>query len=565
MSRTKLSWLDLVSILCIIAFAILVGSAARHTLAPLSAADATTIHLDPSWLPSYALRTVLRMFAALFFSLLFTFTYAVWAAKNPRVGMILVPVLDILQSVPILGFLTFTVVFFMGLFPGQVLGAELAAIFTIFTSQAWNMAFSMYQSLKTVPSDLEEVAKTFQLTPWQKFWKLEAPFATPSLVWNTMMSMSGGWFMIVYSETISVGQTSFALPGIGSYVGAAIDQRNIMAVIYAIIAMFIVIISYDQLLFRPLVTWSSRFRMETVQENPQKDPWVSLILRRTPFLHWLFGKIGDGLSFLGSLPLGKKASPSLLDDKRKNTKYDILWYGLLLVFSLLALEEVVRFCYYNISIFEVFLAIKLGFYTLLRVIAMIALASLIWVPAGVYIGLNPAWAQKAQVIAQIFSAFPANLFFPIFVLFIVHFHLNSNIWLTPLMILGTQWYILFNVVGGAASFPTDLKEVTKSFHIQGWLWWRQVILPAIFPSYITGALTASGGAWNAAIAAEVASWGSITLSASGLGAYIAHATTAGDTTKVGLGMVVMSSYVLIFNRAVWRPLYNYASRRLSIS
>lgn len=563
-NRARPNWIDIVAILCIIGIAILVGSVARNTLAPLSAHNATDIHLDPSWLPSYAIRTVLRMFAALFASLVFTFTYAVWAAKSPRFGVVLVPVLDILQSVPILGFLTFTVVFFMGLFPGQVLGAELAAIFTIFTSQAWNMAFSMYQSLKTVPADLEEAAKLFGLTSWQKFWKLEAPFATPSLVWNTMMSMSGGWFMIVYSETISVGDTNLSLPGIGSYVALAIEQRNLWAVFYAIVTMFIVILAYDQLLFRPLVTWSARFRIENTQGTLQDEPWVSLFLRRTPFLHWLFDKIGEFLAFLGGLPLGRRPQHThspLIKERTAN----ILWSGFLIICALLATIEIVQYATEHVHISEVFLTLKLGFYTLLRVVSMVVLASMIWIPVGVYLGLNPSWAKKAQFFAQIFSAFPANLFFPVFVSLIAYFHLSSNIWLTPLMILGTQWYILFNVVGGAASFPADLREVTSSFHIRGWLWWKKVILPGILPFYITGALTASGGAWNAAIAAEIASWGTITLSADGLGAYIGHATIAGDTFKVGLGMVVMSGYVLLFNRLVWRPLYDFANRRLTYS
>lgn len=256
--QAKPNYFDVITILCVMAFGIFFASVARHVLQPLNMPNAQLIHLSPLYLPEYAVRTSLRMFAALFASLVFTFTYAVVAAKSRKAEMILIPIMDILQSVPILGFLTFTVAFFMGLFPGQTLGVELVAIFTIFTSQAWNMAFSLYQSLKTIPRDMEEVANCFGLTGWQRFWKLEVPFAMPGLIWNTMMSMSGGWFMIVYSETITVGKTEVVLPGIGSYVGAAIDHKDLHAIFYAIGAMMLVILAYDQLLFRPLVAWSAK-------------------------------------------------------------------------------------------------------------------------------------------------------------------------------------------------------------------------------------------------------------------------------------------------------------------
>jgi NitT/TauT family transport system permease protein len=271
---------DAVAILCVLGALIAVGHVARGTMVPLSAPSATTISLDPINLPNYAVRTTLRMFAALVASLLFTFTFATAAAKSRRAGLVMVPLLDILQSVPILGFLTFTVVFFMGLFPGQVLGLELAAIFAIFTSQAWNMAFSMYQSLKTVPHDLAEAAYAFRLSAWQRFWRLEVPFAMPGLVWNTMMSMSGGWFFVVASEAISVGDNTWTLPGIGSYVALALQRRDIWAVGYAILAMLVVILGYDQLLFRPLVAWSAKFRFETTAGATADDPWMLKLIRR---------------------------------------------------------------------------------------------------------------------------------------------------------------------------------------------------------------------------------------------------------------------------------------------
>ena len=554
--------LDLVAAACIFGAIAYVAFVARGTLAPLNAAEATTIHLDPAYLPGYAVRTTLRMFAALVCSLLFTFTYATWAAKSRRAGLILIPVLDILQSVPILGFLSFTVVFFMSLFPGRVLGAELAAIFAVFTGQAWNMAFSLYQSLKSVPGDLDEAARSLRLSAWQRFWRLEVPFAMPGLIWNTMMSMSGGWFFVVASEAISVGDVTWKLPGIGSYVALALEQRNLAAVGWAILAMLCVILLYDQLLFRPLVAWSTKFRFETTPGAVAEDPWVLKLLRRTRILRELGDVISGALGWVGGRQLRRhpRARPRQRLPARAG---DGVFYALLIVAAFFGGWEAWRYMAGSVSLDDVAEAFKLGFYTLVRVAVLMVLATLVWVPIGVTLGLRPALARTAQPIAQFLAAFPANLFFPIFVVAIVRFHLSPDIWLTPLMVLGTQWYILFNVVAGAAAFPGDLQEAARNFRVGGWLWWRRVILPGIFPYYVTGAITASGGSWNAAIVAEVASWGNDKLTAHGLGAYIAQATDAGNTPHIILGVAVMSLYVVAFNRLLWRPLYAYANRRLT--
>ncbi|WP_408886791.1 ABC transporter permease [Lichenicola cladoniae] len=562
--ETKPNLFDFVAILVMLGLATAIGSVARHTLGPLPAPDASTIHLNAAYLPGYAVRTTLRMFAALVASLLFTFTYPVWAAKSRRAGALLVPILDILQSVPILGFLTFTYVFFMSLFPGRVLGAELAVIFTIFTSQAWNMAFSMYQSLKTVPADLEEVSRGFGLSAWQRFWRLEVPYAMPGLVWNTMMSMSGGWFFIVASEAFSVGNTSVALPGIGSFIASAVAHRNIVAVFEAILTMLVVILLYDQLLFRPLVAWSARFRLETTPGAVAGDPWVLRLLRRTRLLNQTSRLFSDMLTSVGGLPLGRR--PSAIKRRLVSRRIgDSLWFSLLGFVAVVAAWQVGIYAYANLSWPEIGHVMLLGIYTMIRVVTMILLATIVWVPIGVWLGLRPVWAARAQPVAQFMAAFPANLFYPIFVVAIVHYHLSSNIWLTPLMILGTQWYILFNVIAGTAAFPGDLLEAARNFQIGGWRWWVRVMLPGIFPYYVTGALTASGGAWNAAIASEVATWGNTTLTASGLGSYIFQATAAGATAKVGLGMVAMAFFVILFNRLVWRPMYSFANRRLTFS
>jgi NitT/TauT family transport system permease protein len=554
---------DLFAMVCVFGTLIGVAHVARGTMVPINGPTATAISLDPTGLPGYAARTTLRMFAALFASLLFTFTFATAAAKSRRAGLILIPILDILQSVPILGFLTFTVVFFMNLFPGKVMGLELAAIFAIFTSQAWNMAFSLYQSLKTIPADLEEAAVSFHLTGWQKFWRLEVPFAVPGLVWNTMMSMSGGWFFVTASEAISVGDNTWKLPGIGSYVALALEQKNLAAIAYAIVAMLLVIIAYDQLLFRPLVAWSAKFRFETTAAATGTDPWMLKLMRRTRMLQFL----GDGL---GALFRAVSGFPFSIGPQRRAASgppsrvVDGVWVLVLAMVLAYAAWQVVSFVATSLTWRDLGIALVLGLCTLARVAVLMVIASLIWVPIGVWVGLRPIWARRVQPAAQFLAAFPANLLFPPFVVLIVYFHLNVDIWLTPLMVLGTQWYILFNVIAGAAAYPGDLREAAENFHVGGWLWWRKVILPGIFAYYVTGAITASGGSWNAAIVAEVASWGDTKLTAHGLGAYIAQATDAGDMARVVLGVAVMSGFVVLFNRVLWRPMYAYANRRLTL-
>ena len=555
---------DAAAIVCVFAALIGVAHEARGTFMPISAPHALAVSLNPANLPDYAVRTTMRMFAALVASLLFTFTFATAAAKSRRASLVLIPILDILQSVPILGFLTFTVVFFMNLFPGQVLGLELAAIFAIFTSQAWNMAFSLYQSLKTVPADLMEASDSFHLTAWQRYWRLEVPFAVPGLVWNTMMSMSGGWFFVVASEAVSVGDNTWKLPGIGSYVALALEQRDIRAVLYAIVTMLLVILAYDQLLFRPLVAWSQKFRFETTAGATATDPWLLRLMRRTRLLSLLADAVGGAVTALGGLPLRLPRRRRQVADGQPSRLVDAAWLALLAILVIWSLIKVIDFVSAELNWGDLRQAVTLGLFTLLRVMILIVLATLVWVPIGVWLGLRPVWARRAQPVAQFLAAFPANLLFPPFVLFIVYFQLNADIWLTPLMILGTQWYILFNVVAGAAAYPGDLREAASNFRVGGLLWWRKVMIPGIFAYYVTGAITASGGSWNAAIVAEVASWGNTKLTAHGLGAYIADATDKGDMARVVLGVAVMSCFVLLFNRLLWRPLYAYSERHLKL-
>jgi NitT/TauT family transport system permease protein len=556
---------DALASACVLAGIVALVHVAPETLQPIDAPEAVAVSLDPSMLPEYALRTTLRMFAALFASLVFTFTVAPLAAKSRRAALVIVPMLDILQSVPILGFLTFTTAFFMGLFPGKVAGLELAAIFAVFTSQAWNMAFSMYQSLTTLPADLVEASRSFRLSPWQRFWRLEVPFSMPGLVWNMMLSMSGGWFFVVASEAITLGDKSWTLPGIGSYVSVALEQRSMSAIWWAILAMFVVILAYDQLLFRPLVAWSAKFRMELTAGAVAEDPWVLKLLRRTRVLSVIMDAIGEVMTSIARLRLSPPAAKVARHASQPTKFGDALFYTVSAALAGWAVYLIVNYVLANdIGLHDLGEAVLLGLITMLRVVVLISLAALVWVPVGVWIGLRPEWARRVQVVAQFAAAFPANLFFPVFVILIVRFHGHPDIWLTPLMILGTQWYILFNVIAGASAFPGDLQEAAKNFQVGGWLWWRRVMIPGIFPYFVTGAITASGGSWNASIVAEVASWGDDKLQAHGLGAYIAQATTDGNFAKVVLGVAVMSAFVLGFNRVVWRPLYTYATRRLTL-
>ncbi len=364
---------DVAAILCIGGLLFAFASGARQTVIPLS--QVADISLDPAYLPGYALRTTLRMAAALVCSLIFTFTYAVWAAKSRRAGLVLVPILDILQSVPIIGFLTFTVVFFMGLFPGRVLGVELAAIFAIFTSQAWNMAFSMYQSLKTVPADLAECATAFRLSPWQKFWRMEVPFAMPGLVWNTMMSVSGGWFFVVASEAVTVGSNTWKLPGIGSYVAEALEKRDIVAVFYAIGTMLLVILAYDQLLFRPLVAWSAKFRFEMTAGAVAKDPWVLKLLRRTRALAAGVDALSAVFNAFTGLRLARARPRAVSAPRPPSRATDAVFGAALAIAAAFALWQIVTYVSGTLQWRDLGEALLLGVYTMIRVIVLMVIAT----------------------------------------------------------------------------------------------------------------------------------------------------------------------------------------------
>jgi len=555
---------DLLAFLLVFVFLIYCAEAARGLTGSLARLQATPISLDPRALIGYSARTALRMVVAMLASLFFTFTYATLAAKSRRAEVILVPLLDFLQSVPILGFSFFTLLF-LQLTPGRVAGAELAAVFLIFTSQAWNMAFSFYHSLRSIPDEMVEAARNFQLSPWMRFWRLEVPFAMPALIWNMMMSMSGGWFFLVFSEAITVGHTTVSLPGVGSYIALAIAQKSLAAIGWAIAAMFVVILAFDQLLFRPLNASADWFRLDQEAGFTPNRSWALTMMRRSQLLR-LFASGFAAMLRAGIRPVATwgaaRRQPSAVWSSRW---LDYAWYGLLILIGLAAVWRVSLFILGEVRPAEIARVLLYGFFTMVRVAVLIALASAIWVPIGVWVGLRPRVASVVQPIAQFLAAFPANLLFPFVVSAIVAFRLMPDIWLSPLMILGTQWYILFNVIVGASAIAPELRYAGENLGVRGWLWWRRVALPAVFPFYVTGAITASGGSWNASVNAEVAAWGTETVRAHGLGAYIADATAAGDFQRNVLGIMVLSLLVVILNRVFWRPLYALGERKFRIS
>lgn len=562
---------DIVAFVIVISVFVVLALAARHMAVPFHVGQNLPIHLSPYYLPYYALRTVLRMLIAMVVSLLFTFTVATLAAKNRHAERLIIPAIDILQSVPILGFLSISVVAFMALFHGSLLGPECAAIFAIFTSQVWNMTLGFYQSLKTVPKELQEAGDIFHLSAWQRFWQIEVPCAIPSLIWNMMISMSGGWFFVVASEAISVNHETILLPGVGSYIAEAISQTDKIAIMWAIIGMVVVIFLYDQLMFRPLVYWSDRFKFDSSPDQEKPRSLLVSLMQRAYFVHFIGRAIARLVYAFVNLRFRTmpKETASVTTSKSlprwSSWGLIIAYYTIIIIASLTACFYLLDFIVNTLGWQPIPHVLMLGVYTALRVFVLIILSSLFWVPISVKIGMNPKLSRIVSPIAQFLAAFPANLLFPIVVGAIVYFHLNPEIWTSPLMILGTQWYIVFNVIAGASNLPKELYLVTQNLQVKGWLWWKKFVLPGILPFYITGAMTAAGGAWNASIVAEVVDWGHKTIKATGLGAYISTATTQGNFARIALGISVMCLYVFLINRLIWQPLYHFIEKRFQTS
>ncbi|MBF6327994.1 ABC transporter permease [Nocardia transvalensis] len=525
----------------------------------------TEVSTDAADLPYYAARSLLRMFLALGLSIVFTFAYATAAARLRRARTVLLPFLDILQSVPILGFLSVTVTAFIALAPGSLLGLEFASIFAIFTSQAWNMTFAFYHSLVSQPREIDEAARNLRLSRWQRFWRVDVPSGMVPLVWNAMMSFGGGWFFLVASEAISVNNRNYVLPGIGSYVATATDQGATGKVLIAIGVMIVMVIAVNVLFWRPLTAFAERFRVED-SEPAQAPRSVTLDLLRRSHIPDLLGKVFGPLVFpldRAMRVFGLAEHPLHVQAGRRRAG-DIVFGAAVTAVIVWGSYRVVTYIHRTVGFGEVAHAFGLGGLTLVRVLVLLVVCSLVWVPVGVWIGLNPKVSRFAQPVVQVLASFPANFLFPLVTAVLVATGASLNWAGTLLMALGAQWYILFNVIAGASAVPNDLREAAANLRLPRGLWWRRLILPAIFPSYVTGAITAAGGAWNAAIVSEVVGYNGTTLTADGLGAYISEATTAGDWPRILVGVVVMSIYVVGINRLFWRRLYALAERRYSL-
>ncbi|QIB47226.1 ABC transporter permease [Streptomyces aureoverticillatus] len=562
---SQMSWVDVVVAAAVLVLLYLVLQVGQGTTVRFSTDQSVKVDTDPSRLPYDAARSLLRMFVALAASIVFTFAYAYAAAKSRRLERILIPALDILQSVPVLGFLTVAVTGFIALFPGSMLGLECASIFAIFTSQAWNMTFGFYHSLTSLPRELDELSRSFRFTKWMRFWKVEVPAGMIGLVWNGMMSFGGGWFFLVASEAISVNNKDYALPGVGSYAGAAVTDGDLGKVGWAILTMAVMVIGVNFLFWRPLTAWAEKFKNEQSEASEIQRSVVLNFLRRSNWpclLGTALRPVGRALGRAARV-FGTDDRPLTVDPGRRRTG-DITFgivAGGLIVWGLVDLGF-----YLNdrtgLGVFGE--PLLLGLVTFVRVIVLVAVATVIWVPIGVRIGFSPRLTRVAQPIVQVLASFPANFLFPIAVWFFLKTGLSINVGGILLMALGAQWYILFNTIAGAMSIPTDLREAMDDLGVRGRQRWKRLILPGIFPSYVTGGITASGGAWNASIVSEVVTFGGTTLTATGLGAYIAEATSDGDFPRLIAGVAVMSLYVVGLNRLLWRRLYRLADSRYAL-
>jgi NitT/TauT family transport system permease protein len=538
----------------------------RSWLGPV--APGAHISQSPSALPLYALYSLVRIGVAYGLSLIFALGYGYLAANSRRAEMILIPLLDILQSIPVLSFLPGVMLAMVALFPHRQIGVELGSVLLIFTGQVWNIAFSFYSSLKTEPRELKEAARIYRFGNWQRFAQLDLPFATIGLVWNSMMSVAGGWFFLMACEMFVLGDRDFRLPGLGSFLQTAAGNGDTRAVLYGLAAMVGVIVLLDQLIWRPIIIWADKFKFEQVQEAKTKTSTLLHLVGRAafvirayrflarPLINWLT------LSFAGG---ARKASAIIYDHKRGRWVQWLL--GILGVAVLLASGFAVFRGIRELSSLhrqDYFALLRSASFTFLRVNAALLLGALWTVPVGVAIGSSPRLSKIAQPMVQLAASIPATALFPVLLLLLIRLRGGLEIAAMLLMLLGTQWYILFNVIAGAMAVPTDLKEVARIFCFTTWDRWRYLTLPAIFPYLITGMITASGGAWNASIIAEYFHFQGRIVSAPGLGSTISGASDSGRFDVLLASTLIMATIVVLMNRLVWRRLYRLASTRFKL-
>ena len=537
-------------------------SLARYWTGPVNTQP--EIHLNPSALPAYALFSVARIAVAYAISLAVTLIYAHVAAHNPKAERFMIPLLDTLQSIPVLSFLPGVMVSMVALFPSRQLGVELGCILLIFTGQVWNMTFSVYASLKNIPHEMLEAAQVYRLSWWQKFVQLELPYSAIGLVWNSMMSVAGGWFFLMACEMFVLGNRDLRLPGLGSYLQTAANAGDTHAILWGVAAMVAVIVLMDQLIWRPVIAWSQKFKVEQVEASRTPRSPVLDLLRRSRILpRAARASVEPLLEALALHFAEKRESPH-------PTRGPALWRW---VARVLAAAALLGILYAVVRMGVLIAAISKpelrGIFwgagaTFLRVELVLVLAGLWTIPVGVYVGLRPRLFAIAQPIGQIAASVPATALFPIVLLLLIRLGGGLGIGSIVLLLLGTQWYILFNVIAGAVSIPTDLKEVCEVFHLGTVERWRRLLLPGIFPYLVTGFVTASGGAWNASIVAEYFRFQGKTYSTTGLGAVISRATDAGNFPVLLGATVVMAVMVVIVNRLLWRRLYALASTRFRL-
>lgn len=514
-----------------------------------------------------SLRTTMRLVIGMFFSFVFAIVFGVAAAKNKHLSRFILPFINFMESVPLLGFMTFSTLLLMSMYPGNVMGLEAVAIFGVFTGQAWNMALTVYQTLVIVPKEVDEAARMFQLSPWQKLWKLEIPFSIPGLLWNTMVSQSAAWFAILGSEIIPLAMGKQAvLPGVGSYIQQGLDNANNTQIVLGTVAIILNIILFDQLFFRPLVRWAEKYKMENTARSIHNTSWFFNVLTQATFLQ---NYIARPLKTLGDLFVNgpKRFLPSAFGKIYKIPapvqKVCVALYYI--GFAYLLIEAGI-FLYGFLSWKEASHLLPLMGYTTLRVTIAMLISIIMCVPLGVIIGLNEKATRICQPIIQIGAALPPDIYFPIITIMIIVHHQSLNLWTIPLIWVGTAWYVLFNVIAGVQALPQEMRELAVLFKLKGWTWWKRFMIPAIFPYIVCGIVSAAGGAWNSDIAAEFLSYGGKDISVTGLGDYVAM--TTGDPNATGpaaIGVLAMCFLVFLCIVFVWTPLYRLSERRFNFN
>ena len=559
--KRSFAWADLVLVAAVVALLFGVLRLGEEWVAPARAT--VEIDLSPWALPRYALYSLSRGLIAYVLSLGFTLVYGYWAAKSELAARVLVPALDVLQSIPVLGFMPGLVLALVAAFPRSNVGLELAAVIMIFTGQAWNMTFSFYYSLRSVPNDQREVSTAYRFTWWERLRWVELPFATIGLVWNSMMSMAGGWFFLTINEAFVLGDKDFRLPGLGSYMSVAVARGDTPAMVFAVIAMALMITSLDQVLWRPVVVWAQKFRVEEGGQGVASRSWVLDLLRKSRVLSGL-----DRFTKRLSRRRRARPAPPARAVQVKTTAFSSMLsmalfaaLVLVLVYGGFRLVMILR----GVMLHEWLRLGGAGLLTLGRVVLSTAIGTLWALPAGLAIGLSPRLSRVMQPVVQVVASFPAPMLFPLVIVALRSAHVTLGWGSIVLMLLGTQWYILFNVIAGASAIPSDLLEAARSYRLVGLQRFRALYLPAVFPHLVTGWVTAAGGAWNASIVSEFVTVKGETLSTWGLGAQISEAASSANFPVLAASVVLMSILVVVFNRLVWRRMHHLAESRFSLN